>query len=326
MLSLATKTDRTLFFDLLPVDIGKVGNFNLKIQLYTVPGQVFYNETRKLVLKGADAVVFVADSQPSMVDSTRESFANLMENLEQNQIDPNDTPIVVQYNKRDIPGVLPVEQLQEQLGFEGYPYTEASALKGEGVMETFKLVSKITAKHLMNRLKGKSNEPLIDKKKSSKAMPAVVAPAPKAPEPEPEPEPIAEAPNPFADSVPFPESAAMDQGYEKMEEVSLEQLVSEGRERPMTMSGNIAVPYVEEVEELHADALMPAEEPMAVAVMDEPAPMVASDNGRVGELETEVARLSAQLASTQDRHRSELEKILSDLDELSSRVRMHLGA
>jgi mutual gliding-motility protein MglA len=98
MLSLATKTDRTLFFDLLPVDIGKVGPFNLKIQLYTVPGQVFYNETRKLVLKGADAVVFVADSQPAMVDATRESFANLMENLEENQIDPNDTPIVIQYN------------------------------------------------------------------------------------------------------------------------------------------------------------------------------------------------------------------------------------
>src|SRR4029077_2514947 len=113
MLSLATKTDRTLFFDLLPVDIGKVGNFNLRMQLYTVPGQVFYNETRKLVLKGADAVVFVADSQPSMVESNRESFGNLIENLQQNNIDPNDTPIVIQFNKRDIPGVLPVEKLQE---------------------------------------------------------------------------------------------------------------------------------------------------------------------------------------------------------------------
>ena len=132
MLSLATKTDRTLFFDLLPVDIGKVGAFNLKIQLYTVPGQVFYNETRKLVLKGADAVVFVADSQPSMVESTRESFANLLENLEQNNIDPNDTPIVIQFNKRDIPGVLPVEELQEALGFEGYPYTEAVGDQGRG--------------------------------------------------------------------------------------------------------------------------------------------------------------------------------------------------
>ena len=327
MLSLATKTDRTLFFDLLPVDIGKVGNFNLKIQLYTVPGQVFYNETRKLVLKGADSVVFVADSQPSMVESNRESFANLMENLEQNQIDPNDTPIVIQFNKRDIPGVLPVEELQEQLGFEGYPYSEASALKGEGVMETFKLVSKITAKHLMNRLKGKSNEP-IDRKKSLKTTP-VAAPAPKAPEPEPEPEPVPMPPtNPFEDSLPFPESTSMDQGYEAMEEVSLEQLVSEGRERPMTMSGNIAVPIIDEVEELGAESLMPAEEPVAVAVMDEPeiAPIVASDDGRVGELEAEVARLHAQLASAQDRHRVELEKILSDLDDLSSRLRMQLGA
>src|SRR5688500_3965079 len=188
MLSLATKTDRTLFFDLLPVDIGKVGPFNLKIQLYTVPGQVFYNETRKLVLRGADSVVFVADSQPAMVDANRESFANLLENLEENQIDPNDTPIIIQFNKRDLPGVLPVETLQESLGFEGYPYTEASALKGEGVMETFKLVSKLTAKHLYSRLKGgKSEAP-----RKSGTTPAV-APAPKveakaAPAPEPEPD------------------------------------------------------------------------------------------------------------------------------------------
>jgi len=195
MLSLATKTDRTLFFDLLPVDIGKVGAFNLKIQLYTVPGQVFYNETRKLVLKGADAVVFVADSQPSMIDSTRESFDNLMENLEQNNIDPNDTPIIVQFNKRDLPGVLSVEELQEALGLEGYPYTEASAIKGEGVMETFHLVSKITAKHLYARLQGK---PVPVEK---------VKPAAKADvKPEPEPEPEQPSFNPFADSIPFAES------------------------------------------------------------------------------------------------------------------------
>src|SRR6266567_1494471 len=169
MLSLATKTDRTLFFDLLPVDIGKVGNFNLRIQLYTVPGQVFYNETRKLVLKGADSVVFVVDSQPSMVESDRESFANLLENLEENQLDPNDTPIVVQYNKRDVPGVLPVEELQEMLHLEGYPYTEAAAVKGEGVMETFRLVSKITAKHLLARLKGRSEAPAPKKVEDRKS-------------------------------------------------------------------------------------------------------------------------------------------------------------
>jgi signal recognition particle receptor subunit beta len=303
MLSLATKTDRTLFFDLLPVDIGRVGAFNLKIQLYTVPGQVFYNETRKLVLKGADAVVFVADSQPSMIDSTRESFANLLENLEQNNIDPNDTPIIVQFNKRDIPGVLPVEELQEALSLEGYPYTEAAAIKGEGVMETFHLVSKITAKHLYARLQGK---PIPIEK---------VKPAAKA-EPEPEPQPETEqTSNPFAESVPFPESP-IDSSYDGMEEVSLEQLLSEGRERPATMSGNVAVPVdYEDVEELDAEALVPAED-TAVAVLDEP---VADD--RIAVLEQTVTSLQSELDSLREAHRVEIEEIVRDLGDLTTRLR-----
>jgi mutual gliding-motility protein MglA len=317
MLSLATKTDRTLFFDLLPVDIGKVGPFNLKIQLYTVPGQVFYNETRKLVLKGADSVVFVADSQPAMVDANRESFANLLDNMEENQIDVNDTPIVIQFNKRDIPGVLPVEKLQEALGFEGYPYAEASAIKGEGVMETFRLVSKITAKHLFARLKGKS-EPV------KKASPAKVsAKAAPAPAPEPEPEPLEALPdmaalNPFADSVPFPESGPVE-AYDKAEEVSLEQLLAEGRERPATMSGNIPVP-MEDIEELGAEELMPLDEPVAVAVMDEPIPVLHADNGRVAELESQVQTLQRTLETK----RAALESVLRELDELSARVRKQL--
>jgi signal recognition particle receptor subunit beta len=341
MLSLATKTDRTLFFDLLPVDIGKVGAFNLKIQLYTVPGQVFYNETRKLVLRGADAVVFVADSQPSMVDSTRESFANLLENLEENQIDPNDTPIVIQFNKRDLPGVLPVDQLQEALGFEGYPYTEASAIKGDGVMETFKLVSKITAKHLFNRLKGKS-EPIPKKGDVKKSAAAFAKPATVAlPEPEPEladaadapetAERVAEVANPFADSLPFPDSGpADDSGYEKMEEVSLEQLLSEGRERPATMAGNIAVPYEEDVEELGAEELVPAEEPssVATAVLDEPvsepAPSPEAGNARVEALEIEVRQLQQQLRAAKEQHRVVLEALLTDLTDLTERVRDEL--
>jgi signal recognition particle receptor subunit beta len=284
MLSLATKTDRTLFFDLLPVDIGKVGPFNLKIQLYTVPGQVFYNETRKLVLRGADSVVFVADSQPAMVDANRESFANLLENLEENQIDPNDTPIVIQFNKRDIPGVLPVEQLQEQLGFEGYPYTEASALRGDGVMDTFKLVSKITAKHLFNRLKGGKSEPLkkAAPAASASAMPKIAA---KAPEPEEVEAPL----NPFADSVPmtedeladavpFADAAAAPADYENAEEISLDQLLA-GRERPGTFSGNVPLPVIEEVEELGAEEILPAPDEVAVAVLDEPMPVVYADTG-----------------------------------------------
>jgi len=325
MLSLATKTDRTLFFDLLPVDIGKVGAFNLKIQLYTVPGQVFYNETRKLVLKGADAIVFVADSQPAMVEATRESFANLLENLQENNLDPNDTPIIIQYNKRDIPGVLPVEDLQEKLGFEGYPYTEASALRGEGVMETFKLVSKITAKHLYSRLKGKS-EP-IDRKKSASRPKIEVKEAPPvaAPEPEPEPEaaPAVAEMNPFADSVPFPDSG-VGMGYEKAEEVSLEQLLSEGRERPATIGGSVPIPIIpmaDEVEELGAEALV-EETPIAVAVADEPLPVTAGGDGAA--LEIRVRELEEQIRSIRAQHREQLEEILRDLSRLTDAVRSQL--
>jgi signal recognition particle receptor subunit beta len=331
MLSLATKTDRTLFFDLLPVDIGKVGNFNLKMQLYTVPGQVFYNETRKLVLRGADSIVFVADSQPSMIESTRESFANLLDNMKENNIDPEDTPIVVQFNKRDIPGVLSVEELQEELGLEGYPYAEASAIKGEGVMETFKLVSKITAKHLYNRLKGKP-EP-IDRKKPEKpakahAKPKTVAGTKRVPEPEPIPEPAAEV-NPFADSVPFPESNPIDAGYDKMEEVSLEQLL-EGRDRPATMSGNVPIP-VEEVEELATEEMVSMDEAPLVALLDEPAPAptrsapAAMSNGRVAELERKVDGLEEQIALLRAQHKSSLDEILSTLDDLTTKVRNQLG-
>ena len=333
MLSLATKTDRTLFFDLLPVDIGKVGPFNLKIQLYTVPGQVFYNETRKLVLKGADSVVFVADSQPAMVEANRESFANLMENMTENQIDPNDTPIVIQFNKRDIPGVATVESLQEQLGFEGYPYTEASALKGEGVMETFKLISKITAKHLFTRLKATSGGP---PKKIAAAVPAARKFAKAASEPEPEVvdeplamldnEPIAEAPNPFADSVPFGEAdVPVEADYDRAEEVSLDQLLAEGRSRPSTLAGNVPVPD-DEVEELGDEHLV-AEMPLSVAVLEEepaiaieePEPVVFADS-RVAELESQIASLEQKLRIRQ----SALESILRELDDLRARVSAQL--
>lgn len=332
MLSLATKTDRTLFFDLLPVDIGKVGAFNLKIQLYTVPGQVFYNETRKLVLKGADAVVFVADSQPSMVESTRESFTNLLDNLQENNLDVNDTPIIIQYNKRDLPGVLPVEKLQEDLGFEGFPYTEASAIKGEGVMETFRLVSKITAKHLYARLKGTSQpierkKPAAEKEKAKVAAKPAFAPEPE-PEPLPEPEPEAIQPdlNPFGDSIPFPETAAPTAGYENAEEVSLEQLLSDGRERPATISGTIPVPF-DDIEELGAEELVPVEEetPLAVAVMDEPA-LEPPGNGRVAELEAEVARLEAQIGELRRQHREQLEAIAQSIADLSRSVRSQLDS
>jgi signal recognition particle receptor subunit beta len=329
MLSLATKTDRTLFFDLLPVDIGRVGAFNLKIQLYTVPGQVFYNETRRLVLKGADSVVFVADSQPAMLEANRESFANLLENLAENQIDVNDTPIVIQYNKRDIPGVLPVERLQEALGFEGYPYAEASAVRGEGVMETFKLISKITAKHLFARLKG-GTRPETPRRSAAPPIgtPKVAVKGRPAPEAETpamlDNEPLAEAPNPFADSLPFPDAAPVEADYDAAEEVSLEQLLAEGRSRPATFSGNVPVPQIEadEVEELGTDALVeaPVAVAVAVAVMDEPPSPVVPGDVRARELESQIAGLQETLSA---RTRA-LESVLSELDALRARVRQAL--
>ncbi len=345
LLSLSTAQDRTIYFDLLPVELGNVKGYTVRFQLCTVPGQVFYNETRKLVLKGADSVVFVADSQPAMVDANRESFANLMENLEANHIDVQDTPIIIQYNKRDIPGVLPVDQLQELLAFDGYPFAEASAVKGEGVMETFKLASKITAKHLMNRLKGGKNEPVrkvevkpapapAAAKGKKAAQPPAEAPAQEAPlhglafSDEPIP---TEAPsNPFADSVPFPESDVnpLDAGYEKMEEVSLEQLLMEGRERPATMSGAVPIPVeVEEVEELAADEMVAVVEESPVAVMEQPPrPPRKASGDRVEALEAEVKELKARLSALRDERRIALEAILQDLKELTERVRTQLDA
>ncbi|ACF14810.1 GTPase-like protein [Chloroherpeton thalassium ATCC 35110] len=144
MISLATEQDRTLFFDLLPLSLGSVKGFNTKFQLYTVPGQVYYNTTRKLVLNGVDGVVFVADSQKDKMDENKESINNLKENLSEYGIDMNNFAVVMQYNKRDMDNLSSIEELQKELNPYGFPYTEAVAVKGTGLMETLKLISKIT--------------------------------------------------------------------------------------------------------------------------------------------------------------------------------------
>ena len=138
MLSLATEADRTLFFDFLPIELGTIRGMKTRIQLYTVPGQVFYNATRRMVLKGADCVVFVADSQEPMLDANLDAAQNLRENLEANEIDPEEIPSVLQYNKRDLPNALPIEILNERLNPRGLPYYEAVAMRGIGVEETLK--------------------------------------------------------------------------------------------------------------------------------------------------------------------------------------------
>src|SRR5436309_4889993 len=152
MVSLETETDRTLFFDLLPIDVGQIAGFNTRIQLYTVPGQVFYNTTRKLVLKGVDGVVFVADSQRAMQQANLDSFKNLEENLAEMGLSSESLPLVLQYNKRDLADILSVDEMNRLLNPHGWPAFESSALTGQGVFETLKGVSKLTLLSLKKRL------------------------------------------------------------------------------------------------------------------------------------------------------------------------------
>lgn len=152
LLSLSTAQDRTIYFDLLPVELGNVKGYTVRFQLCTVPGQVFYNETRKLVVKGVDGIVFVVDSQWSMLSHNLESFQNLRENMTELGQNLDETAVVIQYNKRDLPGVLSVQALQESLGFQQYPFVESVAADARGVVETFKLVSKLTFVQLLKRL------------------------------------------------------------------------------------------------------------------------------------------------------------------------------
>ncbi|MEX2181986.1 MAG: GTPase domain-containing protein [Gemmatimonadaceae bacterium] len=150
MVSLATQTDRTLFFDFLPIDLGAISGFTTRFQLYTVPGQVYYQTTRKLVLQGADGVVFVADSQSRQLQENIESFQDLHANLAEQGVDARTMPLVIQYNKQDLPPELitPVPELEEALNFRGVPSFAADALHGPGVFETLRGISELVLRKL----------------------------------------------------------------------------------------------------------------------------------------------------------------------------------
>ena len=143
MISLATETERTLFFDFLPLDLGTVRGFKTRIHLYTVPGQVFYDASRKLILRGVDGVVFVADSQEERMDANVEALENLQENLKEHSYEFNRIPYVLQLNKRDLPNALPVDKLRQELMKKDEPVIEAVAFQGVGVFETLKAVAKL---------------------------------------------------------------------------------------------------------------------------------------------------------------------------------------
>jgi mutual gliding-motility protein MglA len=148
LISLATESERTLFFDFLPVDLGSIRGFKTRFHLYTVPGQVYYNASRKLILKGVDGVVFVGDSQVERLDANIESMHNLYENLAQYGLDLGELPYVIQYNKRDLPNTATIEELEANLNPTGVPYFEAVATRGIGVFDTLKAVSKQVIKSL----------------------------------------------------------------------------------------------------------------------------------------------------------------------------------
>ena len=150
MVSLATQTDRTLFFDFLPIDLGQISGFATRFQLYTVPGQVYYNATRRLVLQGADGVVFVADSQARQLDENLESLQNLQSNLLEHGVDVRTMPLAMQYNKQDLPRelILSPADLDDALNFRSVPSFAADALHGVGVFETLKGISELVLKRL----------------------------------------------------------------------------------------------------------------------------------------------------------------------------------
>jgi signal recognition particle receptor subunit beta len=148
LISLATELDRTLFFDFMPLDLGTISGFKTRFHLYTVPGQVFYNASRKLVLKGVDGVIFVVDSQVERMDANIESLANLEINLRDHNLRLEEMPFVIQHNKRDLPNIMSVSDLDARMNPRGVPYFEAVASQGIGVFDTLKSVSKMVLTNL----------------------------------------------------------------------------------------------------------------------------------------------------------------------------------
>jgi len=204
LISLATDADRTLYFDFLPINLGAIQGFSTKFQLYTVPGQVYYNATRKLVLRGVDGLVFVADSQRAKMDENVESLKNLYDNLEEYGYDPADLPMVIQYNKRDLPDVMSVAELQAALNPRGLPHFEAVAVDGAGVFDTLKCVIKM----VLDKARKGTELGAAAGKSSTEQPAAAAAPTPQPAEAAPAPTPQSAQPAPPPDPAPVSVQAA----------------------------------------------------------------------------------------------------------------------
>jgi len=179
MVSLNTETDRTLFFDLLPMDVGVIGGFKAKLQLYTVPGQVFYNSTRKLVLKGVDGVVFEVDSQITILEANRESIQNLEANLKELGIDLRDIPMVFQWNKRDLKNIVPIEELERELNPRHLASFQSVAHEGTGVFETLRGITRLALSHIKTNHFNEPEAPVFAEPKELVELDSVLSrPAP----------------------------------------------------------------------------------------------------------------------------------------------------
>jgi len=318
LLSLATESDRTLFFDFLPLDLGKISGFHVRFQLYTVPGQVHYNATRRMVLKGVDAVVFVADSQTAMMEHNIESFENLAENLKENGFEAEKMPLVLQLNKRDLPNVASPEEIVEALNAGHLDHFESVASTGQGVFETLKAIIKLATARLQTEFKQDGlTEPAIDdfgppppplpayqpKPLFSPDTPMVAAPGSAAPAgAEAAAVETAPAPDDDADTIALEEEVILDDGVEILEgeapTVEIEEPVDEFdltdfddmREEPEPPS------------EPRAEAPDPEPPPAAPPAAPEPAAPSA-------ELEEKVERLAGAVLQLQ-KENHELKEVL----------------
>lgn len=282
MVSLETETDRTLFFDLLPIEVGKVGGFRTRLQLYTVPGQVFYNTTRKLVLKGVDGLVFVADSQRPMADANSESFKNLEENLREMGLTLDSLPLVLQYNKRDLKNILSVEELNQLINPGGrWEVFEAVAVEGQGVFETLKAITKLTLKSLRKRMATQEGGGV-----------AVASAAPPVVRPQPALRPAATAP-----AVSFDPAALRSAAAEGLAAVT-ESVTSRPPARAVAPApGAAAVP---EVKAAVVEAPQAPPAPPAPEVLDVPAPAEGPAAPAVEVLEQPIATAEEVLPQAEE--------------------------
>jgi signal recognition particle receptor subunit beta len=245
LISVATETDRTIYFDFLPVKLGKIAGFDFVVRSFTVPGQPYYAETRKMVLQGADGLVFVADSQRYMLDQNKDSLLDLKRNLKANGLDYSTIPMVLQYNKRDLPDCLSVQDLEQALNDRKVPYFEASAYKGIGVVETLKAITMSVFKHVRDGgMQGMGKPP--------PAAPAARAPAP-APAPVPTAPVAANLPRPPTGTRPAPAPVPVAAAAPEALQSSMNALIANAQEgsAPMPSKDEIGLQEFQNLAVLH---------------------------------------------------------------------------